>query len=595
MHIPDGFIDAQTSLAPGRWRSAALGSACGAPPRRSRTGRRRWPGWSRRSSSPCRCSTSRCRRHLRPPARRHPGRDPRRAVGRGALRVRGPPRPVPAVRRRRPDRARAEHHQHGDHRHVRRLAVFVVARRVLPTSPAWWWSPPGSPPHLGGAGRAPPSCSSTRSAAPRRPVATVVAAMVGVHVLIGIGEGLITALTVAVVLGVRPDLVYGAQRPRPADPGIAPGAAEVSMTSVRLALFLIARAPCPRGLALVFSSFAPAARTAWRRSPPTRASSETAHATCRTPAGRLRGQGRRRRAAQHGRGGADRRAGHVRGRPGCSLLPAYGGLRRAPGAGTGERRATGRADRWGAGHATPLPRRDEPVHRPGPSASWRRPCCSCSPWWPRRASSSGPSASTPGCWPSWPLWPGCLGALARRLSSSCRSCCSRCSCRSSATATGRRARPVAVGRGALGGVEHPGQGHAGRGDLARAGRDHDRARPPRGLERLRVPRLHPIAAFMVRYGRRDRRRGAAHAHRPPVPRPRPPLVWQARAVAAAAGALFVRSFERGERVHLAMVSRGYAGRCPCSATRPRPRPVAGRLARAGRGRVVAAHRLAGSP
>jgi cobalt/nickel transport system permease protein len=41
-------------------------------------------------------------------------------------------------------------------------------------------------------------------------VGTVLAAMGGVHVLIGIGEGIITALTVGVVLGVRPDLVYGA-------------------------------------------------------------------------------------------------------------------------------------------------------------------------------------------------------------------------------------------------------------------------------------------------------------------------------------------------------------------------------------------------
>lgn len=42
------------------------------------------------------------------------------------------------------------------------------------------------------------------------PLATVAAAMLGVHALIGIGEGLITALTVRAVLGVRPDLVYGA-------------------------------------------------------------------------------------------------------------------------------------------------------------------------------------------------------------------------------------------------------------------------------------------------------------------------------------------------------------------------------------------------
>ena len=42
----------------------------------------------------------------------------------------------------------------------------------------------------------------------------------------------------------------------------------------------------------------------------------------------------------------------------------------------------------------------------------------------------------------------------------------------------------------------------------------------------------------------------------------PRWLWQARAVASSAGTLFVRSFERGERVHLAMVSRGYAGAMP---------------------------------
>jgi cobalt/nickel transport system permease protein len=34
--------------------------------------------------------------------------------------------------------------------------------------------------------------------------------MIGVHVLIGIGEGVITAMTVSAVLATRPDLVYGA-------------------------------------------------------------------------------------------------------------------------------------------------------------------------------------------------------------------------------------------------------------------------------------------------------------------------------------------------------------------------------------------------
>jgi cobalt/nickel transport system permease protein len=49
-------------------------------------------------------------------------------------------------------------------------------------------------------------------------IGRVLAAMVGVHVLIGIGEALITALTVSAVLAVRPDLVYGAR-------DLVPGAA----------------------------------------------------------------------------------------------------------------------------------------------------------------------------------------------------------------------------------------------------------------------------------------------------------------------------------------------------------------------------------
>ncbi|MFE4665134.1 energy-coupling factor ABC transporter permease [Streptomyces sp. NPDC056716] len=43
------------------------------------------------------------------------------------------------------------------------------------------------------------------------PLGTVTAAMGGVHVLIGIGEAVITALTVGAVIAVRPDLVYGAR------------------------------------------------------------------------------------------------------------------------------------------------------------------------------------------------------------------------------------------------------------------------------------------------------------------------------------------------------------------------------------------------
>ncbi len=42
-------------------------------------------------------------------------------------------------------------------------------------------------------------------------IGKVATAMVGVHVLIGIGEATITALTVGAVIAVRPDLVYGAR------------------------------------------------------------------------------------------------------------------------------------------------------------------------------------------------------------------------------------------------------------------------------------------------------------------------------------------------------------------------------------------------
>ncbi|AKN72463.1 MULTISPECIES: energy-coupling factor ABC transporter permease [Streptomyces] len=42
-------------------------------------------------------------------------------------------------------------------------------------------------------------------------IGKVATAMVGVHVLIGIGEAVITALTVGAVIAVRPDLVYGAR------------------------------------------------------------------------------------------------------------------------------------------------------------------------------------------------------------------------------------------------------------------------------------------------------------------------------------------------------------------------------------------------
>ena len=85
----------------------------------------------------------------------------------------------------------------------------------------------------------------------------------------------------------------------------------------------------------------------------------------------------------------------------------------------------------------------------------------------------------------------------------------------------------------------------------------------RGLRRLRLPDLVvQIMGFMVRYldvvtaeltrmltGMRSRGLD-----------PRSPRHWPV--LASSLGALFVRSYERGERVHLAMLSRGYRGTLP---------------------------------
>ncbi|SFL82847.1 energy-coupling factor ABC transporter permease [Geodermatophilus ruber] len=59
------------------------------------------------------------------------------------------------------------------------------------------------------------------------PLGTVAAAMVGVHVLIGLGEAAITVAVLGAVLAVRPDLVHGAARlRRPADLAGRPAPAE---------------------------------------------------------------------------------------------------------------------------------------------------------------------------------------------------------------------------------------------------------------------------------------------------------------------------------------------------------------------------------
>ncbi|WP_395656240.1 cobalt ECF transporter T component CbiQ [Nocardioides sp.] len=84
-----------------------------------------------------------------------------------------------------------------------------------------------------------------------------------------------------------------------------------------------------------------------------------------------------------------------------------------------------------------------------------------------------------------------------------------------------------------------------------------------GLERLHLPsQLVQIMAFMVRYldvvtGEMQRMKVARESRGFDARNPRH---WPV--LARSAGALFIRSYERGERVHLAMLSRGYTGKVP---------------------------------
>lgn len=84
-----------------------------------------------------------------------------------------------------------------------------------------------------------------------------------------------------------------------------------------------------------------------------------------------------------------------------------------------------------------------------------------------------------------------------------------------------------------------------------------------GLRRLRLPSLLvQIASFMIRYGDvvSDEMRRMKVARLSRGFEAKGPRHW--KVLAQSAGALFIRSFERGERVHLAMVSRGYTGEMP---------------------------------
>ncbi|MEU5850717.1 cobalt ECF transporter T component CbiQ [Saccharopolyspora shandongensis] len=84
-----------------------------------------------------------------------------------------------------------------------------------------------------------------------------------------------------------------------------------------------------------------------------------------------------------------------------------------------------------------------------------------------------------------------------------------------------------------------------------------------GLQRLRTPRLLiTIITLMLRYAEvivaEAKRMRVARVCRGHDPR----FLWQLGATARGVGSLFIRSYERGERVHLAMVSRGWSGAMP---------------------------------
>lgn len=86
---------------------------------------------------------------------------------------------------------------------------------------------------------------------------------------------------------------------------------------------------------------------------------------------------------------------------------------------------------------------------------------------------------------------------------------------------------------------------------------------PLAMSRLRVPGLiTSIVVLMIRYvdvlAAEARRMRLARISRGDSPR----TLHQAGAIAKGVGALFLRSYERGERVYLAMASRGFDGRVP---------------------------------
>ena len=193
MHIPDGFIDGPTSLvagARGHRPRRLVAADDGEDARRARGAGRRAGGGVRVRRADAQLPGR--QRHQRPPAGRRAGRRARRAVRRRAGRHRGARRAGAAVRRRRAVGARASTSSTWRssapspatacsslvRRLLGRSAPSVrVGRRRRRRSPRRCWRPSPSPLEYAIGGNDAVS------------IGAVAGSMIGVHVLIGIGEG----------------------------------------------------------------------------------------------------------------------------------------------------------------------------------------------------------------------------------------------------------------------------------------------------------------------------------------------------------------------------------------------------------------------
>ncbi len=194
-----------------RWRASA--SPCAARAASSTTAPRRWPAWSRRSSSPPRCSTSRSA-----PA---PAATCSAARSRPSWSARGPRCSASAsCCWSRPSSAdggitalgtnitlMGAGHRRGRLAGLPRRSGGPAQRRTTSVAPAAAIAAFVSVPVAALAFVGLYAVGGTADL----PLDTLATAMLGVAPLIGIGEAAITGLAVGSIVAVRPDLVYGAR------------------------------------------------------------------------------------------------------------------------------------------------------------------------------------------------------------------------------------------------------------------------------------------------------------------------------------------------------------------------------------------------